>query len=245
MNLSFLVAAQTRALRVRNKLLRTICEPIGVGRFSKMALNNLDDKLQAYLKSSPGYFVEAGANDGVTQSNTYFLEKVRGWKGVLVEPIPELYSKCVVNRRRSKVYNRALVSTGNEKKPITMHYANLMSCVDGALKSKTAQERHLTVGLEVQGIQSSYSVEIQAATITDILADAGAPREFDLLSLDVEGYESEVLKGLNFERYRPRYLLIEARFFDDVQSVLAGRYRLVERLSAMDCLFESTSTESY
>ena len=60
----------------------------------KPSLNALDDKLAQYLDFNNGYFVEAGANDGFKQSNTFYLENARGWKGALIEPIPELYQSA-------------------------------------------------------------------------------------------------------------------------------------------------------
>ena len=56
-------------------------------------LNGLQDKkVLKYLPTAPGFFIEAGANDGLKQSNTFYLESRRGWRGLLVEPIPELAS---------------------------------------------------------------------------------------------------------------------------------------------------------
>lgn len=52
-----------------------------------MSLNGLDEKLAPYLNFKGGIFIEAGANNGIRQSNTYYLEAVRGWKGILVEPV--------------------------------------------------------------------------------------------------------------------------------------------------------------
>src|ERR1700675_2623345 len=58
-------------------------------RLSRPALHELDIKLNAVIARDDGFFVEAGANDGYTQSNTYWLERFRGWRGLLVEPISE------------------------------------------------------------------------------------------------------------------------------------------------------------
>ena len=49
------------------------------------ANNNLDKKLQRYIDYYDGYSVELRANDGINQSNTFFFEKKRNWKGVLIE----------------------------------------------------------------------------------------------------------------------------------------------------------------
>ena len=54
-------------------------------------LDGLDKKLIAIMGNlHGGVYVEAGANDGIRQSNTYFLAKRRKWTGVLIEPIPRL-----------------------------------------------------------------------------------------------------------------------------------------------------------
>ena len=52
-----------------------------------------------------GFYIEVGAWNGVTLSNTYFLEQM-GWTGILVEPLPELYEACVHERPRSRERTR-------------------------------------------------------------------------------------------------------------------------------------------
>ena len=59
--------------------------------FKYKGANNLDKKIESYLNYNNGYFVELGANDGITQSNSYYFEKYRGWRGTLVEPTPHNY----------------------------------------------------------------------------------------------------------------------------------------------------------
>ena len=56
--------------------------------------NNLDIKLEKYLNFSNGFFIELGAHDGITQSNTYYYEKNKNWRGVLIEPTPKLFKMC-------------------------------------------------------------------------------------------------------------------------------------------------------
>ena len=50
----------------------------------------LEDK----LPHRDGFYVELGANDGVRFSNSYYFEVNKGWKGVLIEPAPNLYVTC-------------------------------------------------------------------------------------------------------------------------------------------------------
>ena len=211
-----------------------------VRRNPRPSLNDLDRKLAKYLDFRDGFFIEAGANDGYQQSNTYFLEKRLGWRGVLVEGIPELFAKCKSLRTRSMTFNCALVSPAFPHPTITMHFAGLMSVVEGSLKSSKAQDEHLHAGLEVQRLAAAYSVEVPARTLESILEGIPEARNIDFFSLDVEGHELEVLKGLNLSRFRPRYLLVEARFFDEVDGYLAeSGYEFVEQLSHHDYLYRA------
>ena len=57
-------------------------------------LHELDRLLEKTLDYDHGFFVELGANDGETQSNTFYFEKNRNWRGVLVEPILHNYLHC-------------------------------------------------------------------------------------------------------------------------------------------------------
>jgi hypothetical protein len=69
----------------------------------------LDAKLLQILDRHGGTFVEAGANAGLSLSNTAMRKQHFGWSGLLVEPSPEAFQRCVANRT-SPAYNCALVA---------------------------------------------------------------------------------------------------------------------------------------
>lgn len=204
------------------------------------ALNDLDKKLEKYLKNLSGFFIEAGANDGIKQSNSYYFAKNRGWKGILVEAIPELFQRCIINRPESQVYHYALVASSTIKS-VDMHYADLMSTVDGALHDD--QKEHLARGLRIQNLAETYQVNVPAITLTALLSQYVAENNIesltiDLFSLDVEGGELSVLEGLNLDKFRPRYILVECRDVDLINTYLTlhGYYQL-DKLSYHDYLF--------
>jgi FkbM family methyltransferase len=217
---------------------RKMFEAIGSDLYSRPSLHNIDRQLEKYLTQRDGFFIEVGGNDGFSQSNTYYLERFRGWTGILVEGIPELYQKCILERPQSKVFNNALVADDYTEPYITMKYANLMSIVKGALKSDSADENHIQTGKAIQHNVVPYEIKVPARTLTSIL-DECKVEKIDFLSLDVEGFELNVLKGLDFNKYRPEYMLIEARFKEEIDEYIADLYVEVDRLSIHDFLYQA------
>ncbi len=228
----------------KRKIRRRLHELVGSDKYSHPGLGGIDRELEKHLNFTSGFFIEAGANDGYSQSNTYYLERFKGWRGVLVEGMPELFQKCKKERPRSKVYHCALVSNTCTDKFIEMRYANLMSLVKGAMKNQEMEDRHIEDGLRVKRLPATYTVQVPARTLESILDEQPDLPQIDLLSLDVEGYELEVLQGMNLARYKPRYILVEARFFDAINEFLSTEYEMVAKMSHHDFLYHLKSDVS-
>lgn len=199
------------------------------------ALNLLDWQLEDHLGMRGGFFVEAGANDGVTQSNTLYLEKYCGWTGLLVEPLPELAARCRVHRPNCLVENCALVPFDHPDSSVEMRACNLMSVMKGGMKSEEEELRHVATGARVQQVVP-FEVRVPARPLGAILDEHGT-RHIDLLSLDVEGFELGVLKGIDFDKHRPTFMAIEARYREEIDSFLRPLYEVVAELSHHDVLY--------
>jgi FkbM family methyltransferase len=204
------------------------------------SLNALDQKLEPYVDFDNGYYIELGANDGLTQSNTAYFEKSRGWKGVLIEPSPHRFLDCIRNRSpENAIHCAACVSDDYPDRFVEICYANLMSVAMGLESDLNSTERHLEVAsTHMRNQEVLFNFGALARTLTAILDESDAPQDIDFLSLDVEGAEIEVLKGTDFDKYRIRYLLIECRDLGKMKAYLAARgYDYVENLSKTDALF--------
>lgn len=140
---------------------------------------------EIFFEKENGFFIELGAYDGLTQSNTAFFEKTKNWTGILIEASRDRYEECVKNRPNSKCVNTACSTTDNAS--ISFNHEN-------GLMSKVVDD----------GV---YSCD--TSTLETILDNCEVDRNIDFLSLDVEGHELEVLEGLNLCKYRPNYMLIE------------------------------------
>jgi FkbM family methyltransferase len=208
------------------------------GRY--FSLNELDRKLERYVDYDNGYFVELGANDGVSQSNSLYFEKRRGWRGLLVEPTPHKFLQCRHNRAaRTAVVCAACVSFDYPGEFVRLVYADLMS-TPLALESDISDPAgHAESGRGfLQRRETIFEFGAVAKTLNSLLLAASAPKLIDFLSLDVEGAEIEVLKGVDHREFRFKYILVECRDFPKLKSYIEPYgYGFVETFSGQDYLF--------
>lgn len=199
------------------------------------ALNQMDYKLNELFKGkTEGCFIEAGACDGITQSNTLYLEFYKNWNGALIEPVHEQWYKCFVNRsKNTMVLNGALVAPDYPSTAIEMIYtpgcAGLLSVVNDANASKL-MERAREPGIHVLA---------PCFTLGYILNLYFQNKVIDLLVLDVEGYELNALKGVDLTVFHIEYILVEELEENTVISdYLAPWYERVDKLSDHDYLYK-------
>ena len=194
-----------------------------------------------YLDYSNGYFVELGANDGFTQSNTLALENKKGWRGVLIEPSPHLFLSCCKFRAKdgNSIHCCACVPFDYQEKYVDIEYANMMSVstslnsdindLESFINSAKSQLDKFSRGLRFGAI---------ASTLTSVLEASNSPADIDFMSLDVEGAELAVLSGLDFSKFKIKYILVECRNFERLEIFLKKvGYKFLEKLSHHDYLF--------
>lgn len=142
--------------------------------------------------------IEAGANDGLFQSRSLALNNDPNYQIILVEPSPDMYRSCCINRPvRTKVYHAALVSKDYQGDKLALNVHHQFSAMN---TSKPCAGQHYIA-----------TVEVPARTLQSILDENGIS-EVEWLFLDTEGYEMEVLKGIDFSRTIIHNMEIEGHY---------------------------------
>lgn len=207
------------------------------------ALHELDEKMLKYLNFNNGFFIEAGANDGISQSNTFLYEKEYNWSGLLIEPNPIKFSQCRDNRPNSIVENYALVSNSylgefiegdfnhnGYSESLTSMVLDEGDWCDDMLRDYKREKK-----------ENLNTIKVPAITLNQLLEKHNI-KKIDFFSLDVEGYEISVLNGFNIEKYLPTYMLIETTSFENRRKVIFDymenrNYKVIEELTINDYLF--------
>lgn len=170
----------------------------------------LDVTLKDFLTWSHGFFLEAGAYDGLTQSNTAIFERYFGWDGLLVEPSLKHIDSILRNRPHAAVIHAALGNfSAASKLKWTLDPGGDPTgsagdaCVPTTFSGGSGGSEHGSVG----------GCTVRVVALSELLDELGveeqAVRNTHFWSIDVEGRELEVLRGVDFSRHRPRFLLIE------------------------------------
>jgi FkbM family methyltransferase len=168
-----------------------------------LALEEIEKaEVRAYFNEARGGIcVEVGANEPVAPtSQSLHLEERLDWSCLLVEPIPDLAAKARKLRPRATVCECACTRPDRTGE------------VDLFIPLLPHGERPGHASLQRNPDDMHYAehrtIRVRACTLSHLLEEHGVER-IDLLSLDVEGAELEVLQGLDFERWRPRLILME------------------------------------
>ena len=138
-----------------------------------------------------GYFIEVGANNGYTMSNTYLLEKNYGWKGICIEPTPYKIHELKNNRPNAICLETAVFSESNLELDFTMTVIDILNVLT----------EYAEIAVDFLN-QSGEIIKVKTKTLTDILNENNAPENIDYLSIDTNGSEYKVLEGIDFTKYK-------------------------------------------
>ncbi|WP_331774336.1 FkbM family methyltransferase [Sulfurospirillum sp. 1612] len=152
-----------------------------------------------FEKQQTGFYIDVGAHHPMRFSNTYFFYK-QGWNGVNIDAMPD--SMKPFNKIRPRDTN--VEKPVSDKKQVLTYYAFNEPALNG-FSNELSEDR--------ASANNNYHIifekDIETSTLEEIL-DNNLPKnqQIDFLSIDVEGLDFMVLKSNNFEKYKPKVILI-------------------------------------
>tara|TARA_Y100000310_G_scaffold87037_1_gene83930 strand:- start:963 stop:1703 length:741 start_codon:yes stop_codon:yes gene_type:complete len=231
--------------------------------FQYFGVDDLDKYLyHTYLKNiKNGFYIECGAANGINQSNTAALNLHYGWTGLLVEANPFQYQNILKHRYGCKVANCALVSHEYKEEYIEGFFGANPLCLQGPMTEDEIKTFQLDLDSHHKEIEDcmcaqiktnhnydkerhgnpTKTLEVAAKTLDWVLNSQGI-KKADFFSLDVEGYELEVLKGWSPRKYPIKYVLIEGRFIPEAKSPInkymeQNNYQFEEHVGVNNMLY--------
>ena len=137
-----------------------------------------------------GTFLEFGAYDGVTFSNTFLLERLFNWSGLLLDPIPRHFEQMKLNRNCISIHAAITASKKEFLKILESPASNL---------SKPVSKRSIT----------DKNHKVPAFTLSEIIDKYFPTKSLDFLSIDVEGEDLEILASIDFSKYEINSICVE------------------------------------
>jgi FkbM family methyltransferase len=176
-----------------------------------------------------GFFVEFGATDGISLSNTYLLENEFGWSGILAEPARTWHPALRINRSAHIETNCVWSKTGQILKFNEVGESAEFSTISDF----TFSDVHSRIR------EGGRTYDVATISLLDLLEKYDAPTTIDYLSVDTEGSEFEILKNFDFGKYSFRVITAEHNFTQNRDKLhellLAKGYRRVfTELSGFD-----------
>lgn len=172
-------------------------------RFTKISYAQEGEDLlleRIFEYESFGFYIDVGAHHPKRFSNTYLFYK-KGWRGINIDPMPK--SMLLFDRIRPEDINLE-IGISQEANLLTYHIYN-----EPALNSfdKYHNDNKTHNGLKFEIIDE---IEIKTCTLSEILLKyLPKNQEISFLSIDVEGLDLDVLKSNDWDKYRPRIILVE------------------------------------
>jgi FkbM family methyltransferase len=144
-----------------------------------------------------GVFVDVGAHDGETLNNTLFFEEERGWSGINVEPIPDVFEK--LEARRPHCINVCCAvdeTSGTAEFLLNTGYTEMLSGLHNQYNS--SHKKRIETEIQTYGGTSTV-IQVPTRRLDEIFKEHKIDH-VHYLSIDVEGAERSVLKSINFKK---------------------------------------------
>ncbi|MFB9952449.1 FkbM family methyltransferase [Rhizobium puerariae] len=186
-----------------------------------------------------GFFVEFGSTNGLTNSNTWFLEKELGWKGILAEPNPVWHADLAANRG-AHIEHRCVSSRSG---------AIVTFLTTDGVDPELSAIAAFADGDHFADVRSKGNrIDVETISLNDLLDRYDAPAVVDYISIDTEGNELDILSSFDFGKRRFRLISVEQNPNTErgIQDLLQknGYVRVFPQFSQWDGWYVSTELRS-
>lgn len=168
-----------------------------------IVINNI---LFNILKLQSMTYLDIGCHEPISLSNTYYFYK-RNFRGVCVDPDPTLKDKYRDIRPDDKFVNLAISDSGENKDLdyyiMTGHPA--LNTIDKVEADKLVRQK---------GISIEKTIKVKTGSI-NFICEKYFKESPDLLSVDVEGHDFAIIQSLNYEKYKPKVIVVEVQGYAD------------------------------
>lgn len=165
----------------------------------------LDIYTEVFGYKTDGYFVEVGAFDCYTWSNTWPLAQA-GWHGIYYEPQPDMVAKCREYYGDTDNIIIRQMALSDEPGTATLYLGGSISTID----KETRDEYMKVPWSSVTGHGDGKSINVVTSTLDIELESLSWPVGFDVLVVDTEGTEYKVLSGLTISKWLPTLCIVES-----------------------------------
>jgi FkbM family methyltransferase len=162
-----------------------------------------------------GFFVEFGATDGLTNSNTWLLENRFGWNGVLAEPNP-FWRERLTENRSAQIEFRCVAARSGEV--VTFLATDDADPELSGIATFSGGDHFAQVR------SAGRRLDIETVSLNDMLEAHRAPHRIDYMSIDTEGSEYEILSNFDFSKHRVDLISVEQNKETEsrIQALLEG-----------------------
>lgn len=178
-----------------------------LNRFGRISYSLAGEDLilaRYFEEKKTGFYVEVGAYHPVRFSNSYLFYK-KGWRGINIDARPG--SMKLFNKIRPHD-NNIEAAVSDRKEELTYYMFN-EPALNGFNKDISTER-------ETQKFKIIDKKQIKTNLLADILDEHCQQKHLDFMSVDVEGFDLQVLKSNNWERFRPEIILVEDLDFDSL-----------------------------
>lgn len=167
--------------------------------------NDEQERILNHFYNKKGRFLDIGANDGVTISNTYALSE-NGWSGCLVEASPNAFKRLLKTYDNKPGFFLYQMAVGSYDGEIVLHESGeLLGGGDIALVSSTKEDELK----RWETLKMPFTpVTVPCVTFETFLKGVSDQR-FELVSIDIEGMEKEVIPQIDFNALGTKMAIIE------------------------------------